>query len=334
MARESFRRLGNPWLVALIIATLAANAPAQDWGNPQFEDGPGFCGEQPSWPQMNQGPMNQGPMNARPDFCTASPTCDPFCDQHFCGPNDYQQVTDIPLSLSIPCLDPGWDLHAGVLLLQPRSDDLGYAVVTFEENYSSPVPIATPYWQIEFLEPEHEPGFEVGGRYALAKPGTDFQFNWQRLRTETSDGIPPKQATGQWVSPFSQTGPPTAETYQELQTDQGVNDLHFADGHVWFDYDEVNLDFGQQVNVGSSLALRLLAGLSYARLQEALISNFHGWPPAHNAAVPRIRAATHLAEQHRHFQRRRPTLRTRHRPRHPPRLPSHRPTRRCAAGRP
>jgi hypothetical protein len=201
-------------------------------------------------------------------------------------PGDCQYVSDVPLVLSVPCLAPGFDVRAGLLYLQPSSDDLGYAVVTFEENFSSPVPIATPYWVIESFEPDYEPGFEVGARYAFARPGANVQMNWQRLRSKTLDFIPPMQETGQWVSPFSQTGPPEAETYQEMLDNTGVNDLRYADGRLEFAYDSVDLDLGQQVNVGSAVEFRLLAGLRYARLQEQLVSNFYGWEPPAGTPFP------------------------------------------------
>lgn len=209
-----------------------------------------------------------------------------------CDPGGYQDLgtcddeCDVPLVLSVPCHAPGCDLRAGLLYLQPSSDDLGYAVVTFEENYSSPVPIASPYWIVESFETNYEPGFEVGGRYAFARPGADVQLNWQRLRTRTLDFIPPMQETGQWVSPFSQTGPPEAETYQEMLDNTGVNDLRYADGRLEFSYDAVDLDLGQQVNVGQTMGFRLLAGLRYARVQEQLVSNFYGWEPPANAPFP------------------------------------------------
>ncbi len=45
-----------------------------------------------------------------------------------------------------------------------------------------------------------------------------------------------------------------------------------------FAYEAVNLDFGQYVNVGSSMQVRMFAGLSFASLQEQLVSSFFGVP--------------------------------------------------------
>lgn len=199
---------------------------------------------------------------------------------------NYQSAPEIALTIGVPQLAPGIQFHAGLLYLKPSAENLGYAVLTTEENFESPLPLATPLWAIETLEPSFEPGFEVGAAHTFACSGQDVRANWQHLRTGTSDSAAVTQDTGQWISPFSQTGPPTAETYQELMENQGVNDLLSAEGRVEFAYDAVNLDFGQYVNVGPSLAFRMFAGLSYARVQERLLSSFYGAPPAPDAVFP------------------------------------------------
>jgi hypothetical protein len=201
-------------------------------------------------------------------------------------PSVYRPMNDFSIRLNVPRLNPGWDFHAGLLYLQPSAENLGYAVLTNEENLSSPVPIAQPFWGVKSLNPGLQPGFEIGARYAFANTGRDFQFNWQHLRTSTSDWVSPTQAQGQWVSPFSQTGPAAAESYSDLMANQGVNKLRAAWGNVQFAYDQVNLDFGQHVNFGSALGLRLFGGISYAQLQEKVVSSFFGVPPGPLATFP------------------------------------------------
>jgi hypothetical protein len=136
------------------------------------------------------------------------------------------------------------------------------------------------------LTPTYKPGFEFGGRYAFADTGNDVQVNWQHLRTTTSEWAPTTLPVGQWISPFSQTGPSTAESYSDINSNQGVNKLLTAAGQVKFAYDMVDIDFGQYVNVGSSLQFRLFGGISYARLQERLYSSFYGAPPDPHAPFP------------------------------------------------
>ncbi|MGO8878372.1 MAG: Lpg1974 family pore-forming outer membrane protein [Desulfomonilaceae bacterium] len=191
--------------------------------------------------------------------------------------NIYQPTTDRTFSVSVPNLTPGFGIHAGFLFLQPSADNLGYAVLTNVKNPASPDPVASPFWTIQTLTPSYQPGLELGGGYAFSNSGKDFQVNWQHLRTTTSNSVIAKQGE-QWVSPFSQTGPSTADSWEHFGTDQGVNLLRSAEGQVEFAYDAVNLDVGQYVNVGSSMQVRMFAGLSYARLQEQIVSSFFGAP--------------------------------------------------------
>jgi len=188
-------------------------------------------------------------------------------------------------SLQIPHRAPGLQFSGGVLMLQPSADNLGWAVLTVEKNYASPVPLASPYWEVQSLRPGYQPGFEFGASYSFARPGTDFQVNWQHLRTKTSDAVGVWD-TGQWISPFSQTGPPTADSYDQINSHTGVNKLLSAEGLVKFAYDAVNFDFGQYITIGAPLTVRLFGGLSYARIQEKLVSSFYGTPPPAGTPFP------------------------------------------------
>lgn len=198
----------------------------------------------------------------------------------------YQAAPDFPISVRIPNLAPGLQFHAGVLFLQPSADNLGWAVLTTEKNFASPVPLATPYWRIETLTPQLRPGLEVGGGYTFANSGRDVQMNWQNLRTSTTQSAAVTQSDGQWISPFNQTGPPTADSYNQLYSHSGVNKLLSAEGSVKFEYDVVDLDFGQNVSVGSSMGLRFFGGVGFARLRERVVSSFFGATPDPNAVFP------------------------------------------------
>ncbi|MGD9647859.1 MAG: Lpg1974 family pore-forming outer membrane protein [Pirellulales bacterium] len=212
------------------------------------------------------------------DSCDACPVAPSACD---CAASS---LSAIPIY--IPMLTPGWQTYAGLLMLQPSADNLGYAVITNELNLASPVPIVQPYWDVQALKPTYQPGFEVGGRYVLANSGVDMHLNWQHLRTTNSHQSAATQSTGQWISPFSQTGPPTAASFSNISEFLGVDKLRAAEARVNFAYDALNFDFGQYVAIGRASMFRLFAGLGYARLEERLVSNFHGLPPAPDAPFP------------------------------------------------
>ncbi|HWA99195.1 MAG TPA: Lpg1974 family pore-forming outer membrane protein [Pirellulales bacterium] len=198
----------------------------------------------------------------------------------------YPQATMFPVTVGVPALPRSLQLHAGILFLRPGADNLGYAVLTNEKNFTSPVPLATPYWNVETLHPAYTPGFEVGAGYTFNGTGRDFQMNWQHLRTMTQQYETVTQSDGQWISPFSQTGPPTADNYAELYSKTGVGKLVSASGQATFAYDSANFDFGQYVNFGRRVSVRFLGGLSYSFLREQIISSFFGGAPPAGATFP------------------------------------------------
>ncbi len=195
------------------------------------------------------------------------------------------QPTYMPVTIAVPNLPSAWQFHAGLLYLRPNADNLGWGILTTEQNYQVAVPLASPHWEVETLRPSYQPGFEIGTGYTFANSGRDFQLNWQHLRTSDVQ-YQAVQGPGQWISPFSQTGPPTADNFAELDSLTGVKDLLSANAVVNFHYDSVTADFGQFIDVAARLRLRLFSGLNYANLYERLVSSFFGNPPTAGQPFP------------------------------------------------
>lgn len=189
----------------------------------------------------------------------------------------------VPLAVCVPNLTPGFEFSAGVLVLRPGADNLGYATVT------TFLPLQNPQWDVHTLNPDYQAGFNVGTRYAFPCSGNDIQVNWEHLRTSDSSSVAVSNPATQWVSPFSQTGPSTSERANEV----GIFHLKAAQGQVDFDYDMVNVDVGQTVNIGSHSQFRLFAGLSYVRLEEQLVSTFINDPTIN--PVPPVMAPPNLS---------------------------------------
>ena len=154
---------------------------------------------------------------------------------------------------------------------------MGWATLT---NY---YPIQNPQWSVQSLNPKFQPGFGVGARYAIPASGKDIQTNWDHLLTGDSQYVAVNDLSTQWISPFNQTGPSTSELINET----GVFYLKEAAAKVGFDYDQVNLDAGQSVNIGPNMQFRLFAGLTWVRLREQLITTFYN-----NTSVRPIPPAT------------------------------------------
>lgn len=177
-------------------------------------------------------------------------------------------ASGVPLTVFVPNLNPGFEFSAGFLLLQPSAGNLGYATVT---TY---LPLANPQWAVQTVNPNYQAGFYVGSRYVLPCAGNDIQINWEHLRTSDSTSVAVSNPVTQWVSPFSQTGPSTSELPNMI----GLFHLKAAQAQLDFDYDMVNVDVGQTINIGSKTQIRLFAGLSCVRLREQLISTFYNDP--------------------------------------------------------
>jgi hypothetical protein len=173
-----------------------------------------------------------------------------------------------PLAVYVPNLCPGWELSAGLLYLRPGADNLGWGTIT------TFLPLQNPQWAVQTLDPDFQPGVSLGARRVLPCSGKDVQANWEHLRTSDSALVAVDNVDTQWISPFSQTGPSTSERANEV----GIFHFKSAEGQVDFDYDLVNLDVGQTVNIGSSTQVRLFAGLSFVRLREQLVSTFYNDP--------------------------------------------------------
>ncbi len=172
--------------------------------------------------------------------------------QHARGQGTANEPVGAALDVYVPDLRPGLEISGGILLLQPGADNLGFATTT------TFLPIQNPQWAVHALTPGYQPGFSVGARYTRPESGKDLRTTWEHLRTHDSTFVPVSNLSTQWISPFSQTGPSTSETANEV----GIFHLKAAQGTVDFEYDLVNLDIGQTFNIGSSTQLRLFGGIS------------------------------------------------------------------------
>jgi hypothetical protein len=206
------------------------------------------CGAPPDWTTSDQ-PVEIAPMSSCDCDGASSSCCSPFC-------------------VYVPNQTPGLEVSGGFLLLQPGADNLGYATIT------TFLPIQNPQWAVQTLDPAYQPGFSVGARYVFPCSGKDIAANWEHLRTHDSAFVAVDDLATQWISPFSQTGPSTSESANEV----GIFHLKSAAGQVDFDYDRADFDVGQTVNIGASTQFRLFAGLSCVWLKQQLISTFYNDP--------------------------------------------------------
>jgi hypothetical protein len=149
---------------------------------------------------------------------------------------------------------PGGRLQASgsLLYLQPGSGNLVYSTLI------SPLPLLTPQWSDQAVDPGYTPAFNVGLRCVISDDGFDVGVDWTHLNSHDSASA---AATGSdRLGPSFLIGLPPPFTS--------------ASAVAHFGYDAVNLDAGLLLRPRSHLQLRAFAGVQVARVSQTLSANF------------------------------------------------------------
>ncbi len=145
------------------------------------------------------------------------------------------------------------DLFFNAMILQPTTSYLHYAVEAV------PLPVPSPHWKIFDIRTDYDFGFDLGAEIIFHGVNTSLTLDWQRFH---SDDTAHKQVqSDHMIGPFFEIGP-DAEPYKQ------------ARGHVSFHFDQINLDYGQFVQLGRRLRTNLFAGVGFARIKQTLNSRF------------------------------------------------------------
>jgi len=164
-----------------------------------------------------------------------------------------------------PNLPKSNEITGGAVFLRP-SGNADYAVLTLPFNSSVPTPSDQPHWKVRDINASFTPGFYLNGRHVFQDSGRDVNLNWTHLRTNdtnatTADNSRPPYF--QMVGPASEIGP----------YDSRVRNAY---GQMKYDYDVLNGDFGQHINIDPKLKTRIFLGISGLWLQEQLTTTFTG----------------------------------------------------------
>jgi len=168
-------------------------------------------------------------------------------------------VPDDNLILAIPDLKPGFGAEAAILWLKPGASNLNYVI------WNQGTPVQSPSWAERELNTSFSPAFEVGLRYIFPKAGgKDARVNWTHLNSSTSDSVTaPGGTSGIFLGTDYDIGPPAIP-------------IQHATGNVRFNYDVINLDFGQFLSFGRTLNMRFFGGLGASVLEETVKTDYLG----------------------------------------------------------
>ena len=152
-----------------------------------------------------------------------------------------------------PCQQSCLELTASLLYLQPCSNNLEYGTLV------SPLPLPTPNWANQAIDPHYAPAFNVGMRYTFGESCTDLAMDWTHLQASDSNSF--SAGATQFVGPPFEIGP-------------DASGFQIGDGEVKFEFDAVNLEVGHTFFAGDVVQVRVFGGLQFARITEDLSGNF------------------------------------------------------------
>lgn len=150
--------------------------------------------------------------------------------------------TCVPGDVTVPCEAKKWDLGIQALYLRPVYDaDRVYENVTSDHHYNH-------------LDTDWDWGFRLEGSYHFST-GNDITMNWTHYDNDHSQG----GFNGALLTPIPQiTFPVSADFSQEYQNK----------------FDQVNLVFGQHVDMGMVKNARFYGGLQYADIRLDTQNNY------------------------------------------------------------
>ncbi|MCX6991452.1 MAG: Lpg1974 family pore-forming outer membrane protein [Chlamydiae bacterium] len=173
------------------------------------------------------------------------------------------QPTPMPTPVTLGGPDYCFEVSFKAMALQAFANNLDYGAEAIPFDYGTTSPVLSPDWVIPRIAPEFHFGFDVGIAGMFHKTNSALMLNWERFHT-------PKDSNSFAVSdptfmfgPFFEIGP-DASFYKA------------GKGTVRFQFDEVNLDYGTFVDLGSRLHTNLFAGVSFSRIVEKRHTTFTG----------------------------------------------------------
>jgi hypothetical protein len=147
---------------------------------------------------------------------------------------------------------PHFELSGSLSFLQPGAGNLEYGTLT------TPLPLPTPNWANQSLDPNFSPSFTLGARYMI-NDSNDIELDWTHLHATTTGAF--SATPTQMVGPPFLIGPESA-LYKN------------ASGSVKHSFDAVNFDAGHTFCAECYFQLRAFGGVEVVRIGQNLSGLF------------------------------------------------------------
>ncbi len=167
--------------------------------------------------------------------------------------------------VTIPNFNGGFEFTIGPVWMQPTSSNLTYVGVNQSATLTgATTSITTSIWSDSSISPNYDWGFMFGVGYVFPNTANDVKVDWLYFHNDYSN------STGV----LGVSGVTTEVVNFPLETTGLLSGQAFdVSGKVDYDFDAVDLTFGQYVNIGPRLQTRMFAGLRYMRLNDDLTIN-------------------------------------------------------------
>ncbi|ABD86182.1 Lpg1974 family pore-forming outer membrane protein [Rhodopseudomonas palustris] len=152
-----------------------------------------------------------------------------------------------PVAIIHPAPRQAFEVSGSLLLLQSASGNMEYATLI------NPLPLVSPHWNNQALEPDFAAAFDLGARYMNG--ANDIAVQWTHLKATTNasfEGTP-----DQMVGPPYLIGPESA-LYK------------VGRGSLQAEFDSVKMDVGHTFCVDCDFQMRAFGGVEFARIGQDL----------------------------------------------------------------
>jgi hypothetical protein len=145
------------------------------------------------------------------------------------------------------------------LYMQPTASNIHYVAIAHSVPIpAEPISALSPTWEIRDLRPDYQFGFNVGLGLMCHDRSSIAKLNYTHFNSTTHSGLL-SVGTGFMLGPFFAVGPDSSAFTE-------------AKGHVKFQFDAFNLDYGLCIEFGDYLRTNFFAGIGGMRIQENLKS--------------------------------------------------------------
>jgi Legionella pneumophila major outer membrane protein precursor len=159
-----------------------------------------------------------------------------------------------PVDSEAAAWHPHFEISGSLAFLQPGAGNLEYATLV------SPLPVPSPDWVNQSINPKFSPAFRVGLRY-MPDSSNDIELNWTHQNADNSGSV--VAGPTQFVGPPFDIGPAGAIWSN-------------ANGTVHTAYDAINLEGGHTFCADCAFKLRTFGGLEVAYIHQNLTGMFGG----------------------------------------------------------